>query len=148
MTLESVVVAGASGFIGTHVARRFAADGVRVRTIGRGPVADARWDEQLRLVLDGADALINFAGRSVRCRYTKRTADEILRSRTETTKALGRALSQCVDPPVWLNASTGTIYRGSRDRPHDEETGELGSGFSVAVARSWEQELWDAPVEP
>ncbi|GAA4507573.1 TIGR01777 family oxidoreductase [Brevibacterium yomogidense] len=147
MTSQTVVLAGASGFIGTHLVRRFVQDGYRVLTIGRGSGADAGWGGDLGGVLAGADALINLAGRSVSCRYTKRTADEIFRSRTETTRALGRALAECSDPPVWLNASTGTIYRDARDRPQDEETGELGTGFSVAVARAWENELWDAPVD-
>lgn len=147
MTTQTIVLAGASGFIGRHVARRFAEDGARVLTIGRGTAADAQWGGDLGGVLDGADALINLAGRSVSCRYTKRTADEILRSRTETTRELGQTLAACSNPPVWLNASTGTIYRDARDRPQDEQTGELGSGFSVAVARAWENELWDAPVD-
>ena len=45
-------------------------------------------------------------------------------------------------PPVWLNASTGTIYRYAMDRPQTESDGELGSGFSVDVARDWEQALF------
>lgn len=143
---QRIVIAGASGFIGRHLVRCFTRDGARVVTIGRGSAADARWEGDLGGVLEGADALVNLAGRSVSCRYTKRTADEILRSRTETTRALGHALAECTDPPVWLNASTGTIYRDARDRPQDEATGDLGSGFSVAVARAWERELWDAPV--
>ncbi|SLM97009.1 TIGR01777 family oxidoreductase [Brevibacterium yomogidense] len=144
---QTVVLAGASGFIGSRLVRRFEEDGARVRTIGRGSEADARWGGDLGGVLEGADALINLAGRSVSCRYTKRTADDILRSRTETTHALGRALAQCSSPPLWINASTETIYRDARDRPQDEDTGELSSGFSVAVARAWEHELWDAPVQ-
>src|SRR5699024_4267813 len=128
MTTQTVVLAGASGFIGTHLAHRFTQDGCRVLPIGRGSCADAGWGGDLGGVLEGADALINLAGRSVSCRYTKRTADEILRSRTETTRALGRALAECTSPPVWLNASTGTIYRDARDRPQDEATGELGDG--------------------
>lgn len=143
---QTIVLAGASGFIGHHLARRFEEDGARVRTIGRGTEADARWDGDLGGVLDGANALINLAGRSVSCRYTKRTADDILRSRTETTHALGQALAQCSEPPLWINASTGTIYRDARDRPQNEDTRDLGSGFSVAVARAWEHELWNAPV--
>ncbi|WMY77394.1 TIGR01777 family oxidoreductase [Citricoccus sp. I39-566] len=146
----TVVIAGASGFIGTHLRRHFLRDGFRVASIGRHASDDARWGEGylgLTSVLEGAEAVINLAGRSVSCRYTQRTADEILRSRTEATEALGRALASCGQPPsVWLNASTGTIYRDARDRPQDERTGELGSGFSVAVARAWEQELAEAPT--
>lgn len=147
--LRTAVVAGASGYVGRHLTRTLAADGIRVRTIGRGPEAAARWgdDRGLTAVLDGADLLVNLAGRSVSCRYGKRNADAILSSRTETTAALGRALARADDPPaLWVNASTGTIYRDARDRPQDEATGELGSGFSVAVARAWEHELFAAPV--
>ncbi|NUL45048.1 TIGR01777 family protein [Cellulosimicrobium funkei] len=145
-----VVIAGASGFIGTHLTESFTRDGFRVRTIGRRVTDDARWQDgprRLAGVIEGSAALVNLAGRSVSCRYTKRTADEILRSRTETTRDLGLALAECTTPPpVWMNSSTGTIYRDARDRPQDEATGELGSGFSVAVARAWEQALNEAPT--
>lgn len=144
----TVVIAGASGFIGHALAERFRHDGWRVRTIGRGAANDVTWGDDLTGVLDGADALVNLAGRSVSCRYTRKNADVIFASRTETTKALGEALAACEQPPrVWLNASTGTIYRDARDRGQSERDGELGSGFSVSVARAWEGELFDAPTD-
>ena len=145
--MTTIVLAGASGFMGRHLHQAFRRDGATVRTIGRSVAADTRWDEDLTGVLEGADVLLNLAGRSVSCRYTKANADEIFASRTETTRALGLALARCANPPaVWLNASTGTIYRDARDRAQDERTGELGSGFSVAVARGWEHELFAAPA--
>ncbi|WDF33688.1 TIGR01777 family oxidoreductase [Arthrobacter agilis] len=148
---RAVVIAGASGFIGSHLIRRFADDGTDVRTIGRsGPTV---WGDTGALAgtLDGADALINLAGRSVNCRYTRRTADAIFSSRVDTTEELGRALALCsarggTPPPVWLNSSTGTIYRHAEDRPQAEDDGDLGTGFSVSVARAWEQALADAPT--
>lgn len=45
-------------------------------------------------------------------------------------------------PELWLNASTATIYRYALDRPQSESEGELGSGFSVDVARAWEEEFF------
>lgn len=144
--MSTIVIAGATGFLGQHLQRSLTRDGFTVRTIGRSG-GDARWGEDLRPVLEGSVALVNLAGRSVSCRYTKRNADAIFASRTETTKALGAALAGCSSPPpVWINSSTGTIYRDARDRPQDEDSGELGAGFSVAVARAWEHELYDAPV--
>lgn len=148
--LRTAVIAGASGYIGQHVRAHLEAAGVSVRTIGRGRSSDATWDDPVSLehVLDGADLLVNLAGRSVSCRYSKRNADEIFRSRVETTAALGRALGRVASPPsLWINASTGTIYRDARDRSMDEAGGEIGSGFSVEVARAWERELWDAPTD-
>jgi uncharacterized protein (TIGR01777 family) len=148
-TMNSVVICGASGYIGQYLRRSLEVDGVAVRTIGREGSSDADWSDEQGVVdvLSGADLVVNLAGRSVSCRYNKRNADEIFTSRVETTALLGRALARTPQPPsLWANASTGTIYRDARDRPMDEATGELGTGFSVAVARAWEQELSEAPT--
>ncbi|ALO67972.1 NAD-dependent epimerase [Arthrobacter alpinus] len=148
--MKSAVIAGASGFIGAYFRAGFAAEGWQVRTVGRNDAtADAVWGDTPAIteLLDGADVLINLAGKSVSCRYTPENKAEIVRSRTETTAELGRAIAACATPPRdWFNASTGTIYRDARDRPQDEDDGELGSGFSVEVARGWEETLAAADV--
>jgi hypothetical protein len=141
------VIAGASGFIGHAVIDALITDGYAIRVIGRG--ADVRWDDPaaIRRAVDGADLLINLAGKSVDCRYDDRNRDEILESRVGTTRALRHAVEVATTPPqVWLNASTATIYRHSIDRPNTESTGELGSGFSVDVATSWEREFFDGAL--
>lgn len=146
---RTVVVAGAGGYIGRYLTARLRHRGAMVRTIGRGEDNDGTWRNpaSLERALAGADLLINLAGRSVSCRYTKRNTDLIFRSRVETTAALAEALTALAAdaPATWINASTGTIYRDARDRPQDEATGELGGGFSVEVARAWERELARAP---
>lgn len=145
--MKTVVIAGASGFIGTHFRRQFAAAGWRVHTVSR--TGEAAWGNTAAItdVLDGADLLLNLAGKSVSCRYTPANKAEIIRSRVETTAELGRALAACARPPAdWFNASTGTIYRDARDRPQSEDDGELGLGFSVEVARVWEATLAAAPA--
>ncbi|MER2222109.1 MAG: TIGR01777 family oxidoreductase [Rhodococcus sp. (in: high G+C Gram-positive bacteria)] len=147
--MKTVFVTGAWGYIGQSLVRALEPNGVDVRTIGRGGTSDATWSDEQGVadVLSGADLLINLAGRSVSCRYNKRNADEIFSSRVETTALLGRALARTPQPPsLWANASTGTIYRDARDRLMDEKNGELGKGFSVAVARAWEHELFSAPT--
>lgn len=137
------VVAGASGFIGSTVARAFAADGYDLRLIGRN--APVRWGDRdaLRHAVDGADVLLNFAGASVNRRYTNRNRRLILESRVHTTRMLHDAVAGAEHPPrVWFNASTATIYRHSMDRPNTETDGRIGSGFSVDVATSWEREFF------
>jgi NAD dependent epimerase/dehydratase family enzyme len=139
------VVAGWNGFIGRALVQDLAAQGYDVVRVGRsGP--DVRWADGaagLARVVDGADLLVNLAGKSVGCRYTDANRDEILRSRTETTRALHDAVATAAAPPrLWLNAGTATIYRYALDRPQNESDGELGTGFSVDVARSWERELF------
>ena len=144
MSRPVAVIAGASGFVGGALVHAFTADGYDVRTIGRAD-ADVRWTDAdgIRDLVDGAAIVVNLAGKSVNCRYTDENRDEILRSRVETTRALRLAIDAAGDPPpLWLNASTATIYRYALDRPQTEQQGELGTGFSVDVARGWEDEFF------
>ncbi|MEL4318474.1 DUF1731 domain-containing protein [Leifsonia sp. YIM 134122] len=139
-----VVIAGASGFIGRVLIARYEDAGWEVRTIGRSG-ADARWGDAagITAMLDGSELLINLAGKSVNCRYTEANRAEIFRSRLETTAELRRAIAATTAPPaLWVNSSTATVYRHAEDRPMTESTGELGTGFSVAVAKAWEAELF------
>lgn len=137
------VVAGATGFVGTAIARALADDGYEIVRVGRsGPVA-WRDADAVRRAVDGADLVVNLAGKSVNCRYTDANRDEILRSRVDTTRQLRAAVAAAAAPPrVWMNASTATIYRHATDRPNTESSGELGQGFSVDVARNWEREFF------
>lgn len=143
MTQRRAVVAGWSGFIGRRLVDDLAARGYDVARVGReGP--DGSWSDpaSVQRLVDGAALVVNLAGKSVGCRYTDRNREEILRSRVATTRQLREAIAAAdVPPTLWLNASTATIYRYALDRPQTESEGELGTGFSVDVARSWEREL-------
>ncbi len=145
---ERIVIAGASGFIGRYLADAFRADGAHVALIGRaGP--DAAWGNTAAItdLLEGADLLVNLAGKSVNCRYGPANRSEILRSRVETTGELADAVAACEQPPaLWVNASTATIYRHAEDRPMTESSGEIGTGFSVGVAAAWERTFFEADV--
>jgi uncharacterized protein len=147
MTGRRIVIAGASGFVGRYLIDRFRESGDTVLTIGRSG-ADATWGdtEGITGVIDGADILINLAGKSVNCRYTRKNMAAIFSSRLLTTAELGEAVHSVARPPsVWFNASTATIYRHADDHPMTDETGELGSGFSVNVATAWEREFFAHP---
>lgn len=138
------VVTGWNGFIGHRLVEDLTCRGYEVARVGReGP--DGSWsdpDSLVRLV-DGAELVINLAGKSVGCRYTDKNRDEILRSRVDTTRAVREAIAAAAaPPPLWLNASTATIYRDALDHPQTESGGEFGTGFSVDIARSWERELF------
>lgn len=144
MTRPIAVIAGGSGFVGRALHAALADDGYDIRLIGRsGP--HAAWSDPvgLRDTVDDADLVVNLAGKSVNCRYTDANRDEILRSRVQTTHLLRQAVADAASPPrVWLNASTATVYRYALDRPQTEADGELGTGFSVDVARAWEDEFF------
>lgn len=145
MTLPKIVIAGGSGFIGAYLAEQFGKTGYEVLIISRSNPY-IRWDDEAAIIaaLEGAVMLINLAGKSVNCRYTEANKKEIFRSRTETTKILGKAIRLCKHPPeLWLNSSTATIYRYAEDLPMTEQDGETGQGFSVEVAKAWEQAFFE-----
>ena len=152
-----IVIAGGSGQVGRILSRHFHGRGADVAIIARhvepAPWTAVAWDglhagdwcEQL----EGADVVINLAGRSVNCRYNQANRREIMESRIITTRLVGDAIARASDPPkLWMNASTATIYRHAIDRPMDEVDGEIGGGeahlpsswrFSYDVATSWER---------
>ncbi|WP_046212517.1 TIGR01777 family oxidoreductase [Paenibacillus wulumuqiensis] len=140
-----IVLAGGTGFIGQYFEAEFRKMGYDVIIISRQP-GHVSWDQQSEIVdaLENAAMVINLAGKSVNCRYTERNKREILNSRLETTRILGNAILSCQSPPtIWFNSSTATIYRHSEDRPMTESTGEIGTGFSVEVAKAWEQAFFE-----
>jgi uncharacterized protein (TIGR01777 family) len=159
-----IVIPGGTGQLGNLLARHFHEQGHVVSTISRFPRARAweaiHWDAETMgpwaAALEGADVVINLAGRSVNCRYTSSNRRVIMESRVRTTELLGKAIWQCEQPPkLWLNASTATIYRHALDRPMDEVSGEVGGHeadapatwrFSIAVAEAWEEAFCSAPA--
>ncbi len=139
--MKKIVIAGGSGFIGQYLNKSFSKAGYEVEIISRQK-KHINWNdlEGIQNALENAEILINLAGKSVDCRYTEKNKAEIIRSRVQTTQILGDAILKCQHPPVlWLNSSTGTIYRHEQDQPMTETQGVIGSGFSVEVAKKWEQ---------
>lgn len=159
-----IVIPGGTGQIGTLLARAFVADGHEVVVLSRNPAKAPwrviRWDAETvsdwAAEIDGADAVINLAGRSVNCRYNAANRHQIKESRILSTRAVGQAIAKAARPPrVWLQASTATIYAHRYDAANDEATGILGGSeadapdtwrFSIDVARSWEEAASEAVV--
>jgi len=159
-----IVLPGGSGQVGTILARHFYAQGddvvVVARTAKPVPWKTVPWDGETvgawTSELDGADLVINLAGRNVNCRYTPENRREIKESRVRSTRLVGEAIGRMAHPPrIWMNASTATIYRHAFDRPMDEITGEIGGkepnapstwAFSIDVATSWEEAFFSSPT--
>jgi uncharacterized protein len=75
----------------------------------RGPNAHCHswWLGDWAGAIDGADAVINLAGRTVSCRYTEENLKQMMDSRVESTLAVGEAIAQARQPPkVWLQMSS------------------------------------------
>jgi uncharacterized protein (TIGR01777 family) len=142
--MKTLVIAGASGFIGSYLIEHATMLGWKVKTIGRKQ-ADATWNDQpsLMRVLDGADAIINLAGKSVNCRFTADNIEALIRSRVDTTQAIGDAIALCKQPPkTWINASGASIYPENATEANTEESTIDGDGVMADVARQWEKALY------
>ncbi|QLG45996.1 TIGR01777 family oxidoreductase [Costertonia aggregata] len=153
--MQKLVIAGGSGFLGNAIITYFEDkfDTIIVLTRGKSctkaNVRYVTWDAKSlsdwQHEIDGCEVLINMAGRSVDCRYTEQNKKMILDSRVDATQILGEAITKAKNPPkIWLNSSTATIYKHSLHEKMSEENGEIGSGFSVNVAKAWEKSLFES----
>ena len=153
-----IVIAGGSGQIGLVLSRALTGDGHDVVVLSRHPTSQGKWRSvgwdaatlgPWTTELDGADAVINLAGRSVNCRYNAGNRRQIKESRVRSAQVVGQAIRAAKRPPrVWLQMSTATIYAHRYDAANDEATGILGGTeddtpdtwrFSIDVAQSWER---------
>ncbi len=157
-----IIIPGGSGQVGSILAQVFHGEGHEVVVLSRRPQPAPwkvlAWDAATRgdwwAEIDGAEVVINLAGRSVNCRYHAANRREIMQSRVESTRVVGAAIAAAKRPPrVWLQAATATIYAHRYDSPNDEETGQLGGDepgvpetwrFSIEVARAWERAVEEA----
>ena len=156
-----IVIPGGSGQVGTILARAFHPEHEVVvlsrrplirpwRVVSWDGVSLGAWQREI----DGCDAVVNLAGRSVNCRYGAQNRREILDSRVVSTRVVGGAVATAQRPPrVWLQAGTATIYAHRHDAANDERTGILGGSeedapatwrFSIDVARAWERAFEEA----
>ena len=147
-----IVIAGGSGFLGVSLATSLTAAGADVVIVSRsapvdGPWRHAPWDGRTvggwATEVDGAAGLVNLAGRTVDCVKTPDHRDEILRSRVESTRALGAAVAAAAaPPPVWVQMSTAHIYGDPQVRC--TETSAFGEGLAPFVGRAWESAFAEA----
>jgi len=143
--VSTVAIAGASGFVGTALARHLTSEGHDVRRIGRATSRGAQfhWDlDAGRLdaaALDGADAVINLTGENIAQRWTGDHKRAILSSRVRSTELLAKTMAAVRSPPkVFLSTSAIGIY-GSRGAELLDESSGPGAGFLAGVVQQWEQ---------
>jgi hypothetical protein len=152
--MAKVILAGGSGFLGRALGRRLAAEGweivVLTRDTDRCPVTDdlpayraVAWNGETggawAAELEGAAAVVNFAGRSINCVHTLENSREILESRVNAVQALGKGWKRAKNPPpLWIQCSATGFYGNAGDRFCDESL-PSGPGFLAEVCRRWEE---------
>lgn len=153
---QRIVIAGGSGFLGLSLADHFSEAGAKVTILSRSIVkGSGRWTHVMwdgrtpgpwMESLDGANAVVNLAGRTVNCIKTPDHQDEILRSRVESTRVLGDAMRAVNSaPPVWVQMSTAHIYGDPPALVCDESSAE-GIGLAPTIGRAWESAFHESQL--
>ena len=142
----NITLAGGTGFLGGELEQYLTKKGHAVTILTRKPKNDNHiywdgsldddWTDQIKEV----DVLINLCGKSVDCRYTEENKKEIIASRIRPTNAFHEAIQKgLIQPKIWLNASSATIYTHAETVLMDEENGIIGDDFSMQVCKKWEK---------
>ena len=147
-----VLISGASGLVGTEVARQLKALGhTPLRLVRREKRSDdeVSWNPKTGElepgIMETVDAVVNMAGATTgRIPWTKKYLQEIIDSRIDSTKTLVAAINNAKNKPkVLVSGSASGIY-GDRGDEWLSEDSSKGSGFLSDLAFQWEQEALKA----
>lgn len=141
MQHKTILVTGASGFVGRSLCQHFSKYGYELRQLSRKVGAEFFWDPasgQLdQRVLKGVDVVVHLAGEPIAQRWTSAVKQRIMQSRVASTELLVRAMLAQAKPPALILAS-GINYYGYQVAETLQESSELGAGFLAEVCSAWE----------
>jgi len=143
-----ILVAGASGLVGSALVPALRQQGHEVVALVRRPV---RRDDEIAwnppagglepAVLANVDAIVNLAGENIAAgRWSEMRKETLRRSRLDSTRTLVRAMARAVPRPrVFVNASAVGFY-GDRGDEVLTEGSSAGRGFLPELCAAWEAE--------
>jgi len=88
--------------------------------------------------LEGAEAVVNLAGKNINCRHSPENRREIIRSRVDSVRVLGEAIAKCAAPPTVFAQASGVGYYGDTGDHLADEDAPPGNDFPAEVCRQWE----------
>ncbi|MDR6417180.1 TIGR01777 family oxidoreductase [Pseudarthrobacter sulfonivorans] len=149
-----IVIAGASGLIGTQLATTLRGAGHDVVTLVRrkpSSPTEVRWDPAAHLLdplaLAGADTVINLSGAGIGDRpWTSTRIKELLSSRLRATHTLVEAMGRLDEPPRTLISQSGADFYGDSGSAQLREDASPGSGILAQICVEWEAAAHRAPA--
>jgi uncharacterized protein len=143
-----ILITGASGLVGTALAKSFADKGHEMLLASRSEpkrAEDIQWRVEDGFVeperLEGLDAVVHLAGESVSgLRWTDEKKKAIRDSRVLGTRSVVDAISRLKTKPKVLVAASAIGFYGERGDDEMTESSAAGTGFLADVAREWEAE--------
>jgi uncharacterized protein (TIGR01777 family) len=142
-----VLISGASGLVGTEVARQLRERGdepvILVRRKATAP-NEVEWNPGADLpveLMDTIDAVVNMAGATTgKIPWSAEYKKEIVNSRILSTRTLVRAINAAKKKPkVLVSGSASGIYGDAGERVLTEND-PRGKGFLADLASAWEAE--------
>jgi uncharacterized protein (TIGR01777 family) len=148
-----IIVAGASGLIGTHMSATFRDAGYQVVSLVRrepSSAAEVRWNpaagELDPKALAGADAVVNLSGAGIGDRpWTRKRVEELFSSRLDSTRTLAKAMRQMDSPPPAFISQSGAGYYGDAGNTVLREDAPQGTGTLARICGEWEAAAATAP---
>ena len=141
-----IVIAGSSGFLGTHLVRHLRSHGHQVGAlVRRAPGRDEiQWDPYAGplddSVLADVHAVVNLAGAPTMGNpHSKKWARELRESRVRTTSVLAEAISRCERPPAFLAGNGISWYGDHGAELLTEKSDSRGDALLTDVTREWEE---------
>ncbi|GAB3195223.1 TIGR01777 family oxidoreductase [Nocardioides hungaricus] len=142
----TVVIAGASGFLGSHLSDELRARGHQVVTLVRRPAHSAHesaWDPYAgtydRDTIERADVVVNLAGTpTVGNPHSRTWARNLRASRVTTTRVLAEAVASSERRPAYLAGNAIAWYGDHGDEVVTESSDSRGDSLLTEVTREWQ----------
>jgi uncharacterized protein (TIGR01777 family) len=141
-----LVLAGASGFLGTAWRDHLAREGHEVVRLVRGEAmsgSESHWDPYAgqvdRALIESADVVANLAGAPLaHWPWTEAYKRTFLDSRVVTTRTLAEAIAASDRKPAFLAQNGVAGYGDQGDVPLTEESASTADTFMGGVTRAWQ----------
>ncbi|KAA1416985.1 TIGR01777 family protein [Nocardioides humilatus] len=142
----TIVMAGGSGFLGTHLRTELEQRGHQVTALVRRPTQqpdESPWDpysDQVdRELVAAADVVINLAGSpTLGNPHSKKWSQSLHDSRVRTTAVLAEAIAAAPQPPLFLAGNAIAWYGDHGATTLTEDADTRGHSLMTNVCRDWQ----------
>ena len=149
----NVIIAGATGFIGSELVSFLRGKGHLVTALVRNPdkaseqlgagvrlLAFGDSDDELATVFEDTDAIVNLTGRPLApARWSNSKKRDFYESRVGVTERIVSIMENCESPPDVLISASAVGYYGDRGDEEIIEESDIGQGYLSELCDSWEK---------